>query len=175
MVIFLSIILSILLTTVLWILLGAIRLTIETKTREFSLQLFGLITGRVESSARNTLLMIEAPFYSRSIDLTTTLFEKINKGMSKDKKIKKKRKKSTSGFITKRMRSRFWKILKTFEIEKCNINIDTFDYALNGKLYPLAWWISRKGYPININFAGRQDMTFILKNRLARIIMAAII
>ena len=171
----LSILLALILTLLLWVLLGELTFTFDTKNHIYSIVLFGLIRSSVESQHEKFFLRFEAPFYLRDFDLESAMFNLIEDNLATKKVNKKKSNKSKLGFFKKRMRKRFIRVLKSFKIDKWYVNIDTNDCALNGKLYPLTWAISSIGYPVHINFIGKQDITLIVKNRLAKIIKAALL
>ncbi len=175
MLIALSMLLALILTLLLWLLLGELTLTFDTKNHVYSIVLFGLIKGNIESQNENSYLRIEAPFFTRYFEIESTVFKLIKENQTSKQVKEKKAKKSSASFLKKRMRQRLFRIIRSFKIDKWYINIDTHDCALNGKLYPLTWAISSIGYPVHINFIGKQDITLIIKNRLVKIIKAALL
>ena len=63
------------------------------------------------------------------------------------------------------------KVLKSFKVEECYVNLDTDDVSLNGQLYP--WFYLAGRYiqrPIFINFLGEQTVRLRMSNTLARIV-----
>lgn len=170
-----SIFVALLLIMFLWLILGELTFTFDTKNHIYSIGLFSILKGSVKSRHQTLYLRIEAPFYYRNFDLESTIFSLTKDSKTSAEQNKIKVKKSKTGFLKRRMRNRFLRVLKTFKIDKCDIDIDTNDSALNGQLYPLTWALSKLGYPVHINFIGKQDVTIVIKNRLARIIKAILI
>jgi hypothetical protein len=83
--------------------------------------------------------------------------------------VKKQVRKGPSVFSA-RFRSKFIKILKSFEIKRLKINWDTDDYILNAYLYPITPFLITENKSFNINFEGKQEVELIIENRLVRIL-----
>lgn len=95
------------------------------------------------------------------------------KGNPKKKDSKKKRtKKSTYSFM--KIRSKASRIFRSFKIKSFMVNLDTDDYVLNGYLFPLFYYLGRKGNHLKINFQGNLEINIIVENRLYKILRAII-
>ncbi|GAA4941248.1 hypothetical protein GCM10023314_12830 [Algibacter agarivorans] len=90
---------------------------------------------------------------------------------NKPKKAKKKH-------VTKPKRHmsfiRIYKLLKTFKIKQFYINMDTGNYILNAKLYPLFVLLNYNIGKFHINFQGKNQLVIIIKNRPINIIKSFI-
>lgn len=64
-------------------------------------------------------------------------------------------------------------VLKSFNLNTCDISLDTGNMPLNGILYPIVYTISAYYQKqITINFAGHNHVVLEVQNNLARIIYA---
>jgi len=68
---------------------------------------------------------------------------------------------------------KLWAMLRSFRVRQCQANLDTGDEALNGILFPLAYWISTKaGVDLAINFYDQNEITVQIENNLLRVLVA---
>ncbi|MBG7629219.1 MAG: hypothetical protein IZT56_02190 [Bacteroidetes bacterium] len=56
-------------------------------------------------------------------------------------------------------------LLKSFKIKRFDLNIDTGDYTLNAKLYPLFLFLNNGVGHFNVNFENRNQFVLHLQNR----------
>lgn len=66
-------------------------------------------------------------------------------------------------------------LLASFRVQRFWLKLDTGDYALNGPLYPLLWWVSRwagPAYRCEINFNGEWAFECDIENRVVRMLPA---
>lgn len=69
--------------------------------------------------------------------------------------------------------NRLRNVLKSFNLNTCDISLDTGNMPLNGILYPIVYTISTYYQKqISINFAGHNHVVLEVENNLARIIYA---
>lgn len=68
--------------------------------------------------------------------------------------------------------SSFRALLATFRCQRFYLDIDTGDVVRNAWLYPVGTFCQARGWPVAINFEGRQTLIFQLENRLARLLWA---
>lgn len=144
---------------VLYIFFIPIILVLDTANNQYYLHLKGLakasILGDKEELIKIRLNVIFFNFY----------FYPLKKRKDKNKKelsSQKKEKKSKKRFnIRKGL-----KLLKSFQVENLYLDIDTGDYVLNAKIYPIFEFLKyyTKGN-FNINFEGKTQMNLCLKNR----------
>lgn len=85
-----------------------------------------------------------------------------------------KKKKGKSGLFKFNFH-RFYSVIRSFNVKKFIVNIDTGDMPLNGQLFPLMFLFSRiTGKIFRINFIGKNEVTLIIKNNAFRILKAYI-
>lgn len=66
-------------------------------------------------------------------------------------------------------------VLKSFEIKRWDIQWDMGDMALNGKIFPIFYFISKlTGKPTSINFIGKNQIVITVRNSVYRILHAYI-
>ena len=162
-----------LLIILVWILVSSVVLTIDTKNQDYSIRLFGLLKAGIEGHEQAVKLYFNAPFYHKSMDLETMVLKQISQKRKRPPKPVSKKPAKRSRFNRKTLH-RFWRILRSFRIKKCYLNIDTSDVVLNGQLYPIAQLIRSRGHSVHINFLGQRDVVFVVQNSLARMILAFI-
>ncbi|WP_420601112.1 hypothetical protein [Flagellimonas sp.] len=61
-------------------------------------------------------------------------------------------------------------LLKSFKLEKLYLNLDTGDFVLNAKLYPIFHFLDYRVGRFNINFQGNNRMVLMARNRPINII-----
>lgn len=69
---------------------------------------------------------------------------------------------------------KMFRIIRTFKITRFFLDIDTDDYSLNAKLYPLFTLLNYHGGNCNINFQGRNQLVIYVRNRPIHIIKSFI-
>lgn len=82
------------------------------------------------------------------------------------KKKKKRRKRSALSFSSIRA------LLATFKCQRFYLEMDTGDVVRNAWLYPVGTFCQAKGWPVAINFEGRQTLICQVENRLGRLLWA---
>ena len=69
----------------------------------------------------------------------------------------------------------FFAILNSFKVQQCVVDIDTGNMPLNGKLFPVMFLLSRlTGKTFRINFTGKNEIVFAVKNNIYSILKAYI-
>lgn len=69
---------------------------------------------------------------------------------------------------------KMFRIIRTFKITRFLLDIDTDDYILNAKLYPLFVLLKYNGVNCNVNFQGRNQLVLCVRNRPIHIIKSFI-
>ena len=148
------------------LLLVPISICIDTTSNQYYIQMQGLMKVNLERHdeevfrIRLNILFMKYYFYPLKK-------KRVNKTKKTKKKHETKRKRHMS-FI------RIYKFLKTFKIKKFYINMDTGNYILNAKLYPLFVLLNYNTGNFNINFQGKNQLVIIIKNRPIDIIKSFI-
>ena len=158
----LTIFLTLFLLFFIYLLIVPMVLCIDTTSNKYYVELKGLAKARIEKHEKELLRInvkvasLHFYFYPlREVGIT-------KKKKIENKKIKKKRKRIG---IKKSI-----PILKSFKVKKLLIDIDTGDYILNAKLFPLVGFLNYKIGSFNINFEGRNQMVLYMQNRPINII-----
>lgn len=82
------------------------------------------------------------------------------------KKKKKRKKRPALSFSSLRA------LLATFTCQRFYLDMDTGDVVRNAWLYPVGAFCQARGWPVAVNFEGRQTLIFQLENRLGRLLWA---
>ena len=160
-------------TIVLWLLYAPITLTVDTSTDDYSLAWYGVFLGQLKEVEGHLSVMIQAPFFRRRIDVVKKVAEQMTVSEKVNQKIAKGRgNQGNSKFILKRLRKNWLGILKSFDVKKFRMDVDTGNYTTNGLLVPISFFARQRGLQVRINFMGEQNIRLILRNRLARLFWA---
>ncbi len=156
------IVLMVLLLALTYLLLAPIVLHIDTATDQYYVNLKGL--------AKATLIKEEKEFLKVKLTVLFMNFNfyplrKIGSSTSSEKKQKKKlrargRKKKRSMSVRTAFR-----LLKSFKVKKFLIDIDTGDYVMNAKLYPIFTYLDHRFGGFYINFKGHNRLLIHMYNR----------
>ena len=165
MVLIIALVIILLLIT--YLLLVPIIFFINTRKHQYYLQIVGLAKVYVESDEEQWVkLKLKLLFFNFTFYPLKTLMSK------KAKTLKVKTKKKTS---RKRMDYKtFLRIIRSFNVEKFYLNIDTGNCIYNAKLYPLFAFLNYKMGGFHINFRENNQLVLVIKNRPLRIIRAFI-
>ncbi|PWU04383.1 MAG: hypothetical protein C5B52_01595 [Bacteroidetes bacterium] len=118
-----------------------------------------VVSARICVIGNSLYAEIKMGLWHKKIDL----FENQNKSENK----KSKSRDTTLKIPMKKI----WKIVRSFKVDKCELNIDTGYIPLNGILYPLFAWLERRtGKKIQINFRDENEIIFLTRNNIARIL-----
>ena len=163
----LTIALVTLLLLIIYLLFVPIIFCINTATHQYYLQIIGLAKASIESDEEQWIkikmkvLFFKFSFYPLKI---------IGSKKEKISKVKPNKKKSHKRMSIKT----FIKIIKSFNVEKFYLNIDTGNCIYNASLYPMFAFLNYKLGGFHINFHGNNQLKLVVKNRPIRIIKAFI-
>jgi hypothetical protein len=155
-----------------WILIGTITFIFDTNTNEYSIKLVGGVAINLLTRGGGFFIIIRVPFYQKIIDVEKSILDAYSNGKSLKAKNGKIKKKANYRLFEKRIKKNWLRVLRTFKVRKFRLNLDTDNYITNSLLFPLAYFAQRKGYQIGINYLGRQDVSIVVQNRLAKILLA---
>ena len=162
----LTLILSLLLLLILYLLTVPVIFLINTNTQEYSVRVVGLAKATLEGD-KNELLRIKLKvpfknFYFYPFRTKTKTKEKKRKAAKITKRGKKFKYKS------------FVRVLNSFKLKQLVLNMDTGDYILNAKLYPVFLALNYTKGNFNINFEGKNELIVCIQNRPVNIIRSFI-
>jgi hypothetical protein len=159
-----------------FILFAPLQLKIDSKLGVYHIDWGGIIEGNFIPDHDNLLqskLKLRILFWSRSI----------KPFLHRGKSVKKKRSKKD---ISEASKKKKWKIpfkhpirkiraiLNSFQIKDFEMNVDTDDYVMNAYLYPVFHLFSSKYRHLKINYEGKLELRFWVKNSGARLLYAFI-
>jgi hypothetical protein len=163
----LTIALIIFLMVIISLLLVPIKFYVNTTTQQYYLQIMGLAKVSIEADEiqwiRLKLKVLFFSFFFYPLKAIGSRKEKI-------KKVNPKKKKSRNRMNYKT----FIRIMKSFNVEKFYLNIDTGNCIYNANLYPLFALLNYRMEGFRINFRGNNQLQLVVKNRPIRIIKAFI-
>lgn len=163
----LTIILIVILAIVLYLLFVPLQLIIDTDNQLYAIKAKGLFMANVEWDDVEVIKVnIHTIFYR---------FNVYPLRKSKKKKVKKLKTKAVDKPKKSVPFKTVFNVIRTFEIKRFYLNIDTGNCISNAKLYPV---ISCLNYytrsHIDVNFQGRNTLYLTIENRPIRIIKAII-
>jgi hypothetical protein len=158
----LLVIIAVLLLLLGYLLWMPILLKIDTDTDEYYLQIKGLAKATLMGDEREVLMLklnvlfLKFNFYPlRKIG---SLKKDRTGKVGKEDVVKKKKN-------WKNQSRRAWRVLKSFEVKKLLVEMDTGDYVLNAKLYPVFYLLNMGKGSFSINFNDRNRLALIVQNR----------
>ncbi|NND33796.1 MAG: hypothetical protein HKN76_14495, partial [Saprospiraceae bacterium] len=158
------------LAVILWLLLATITLTVDTTTNEYSIVWFGFFQGRLQLVGEKIYVIVRAPFFNKRFDLEQKILKEITDAQKPDTTIKEtapKPKHSSGKFMRKKLRKNWLRIIKSFQVRRFRMNIDTDNFITNSLLFPITYFAQMRGYQVGINYMGMQSVSLVIQNRLA--------
>ena len=150
----------------LWLLFTPLVLTIDSSQHLYQIRLGRLIKFHLETDSDTVLGRCTIGFWQKKWDLLQFLLRPKTEEKPETPKKKEKTKRKTQSFSFKRL----LRLLRSFQIKTCRINVDTGDYCVNGMLYPITIWTHRSGNYLRINFEGKQEIHLVITNRIYRLL-----
>lgn len=157
-------VLSVLLAVMIWLLFTPIIICIDTHANAYYFKMKGVCKISLNTGKTPIVMDIETPI--RKISFTP--FEKKKSG-------KKTRRKTTKRKSSQAIFKFIVGLIKSFELIKMNLNLDTDDYIRNAQLIPVFLFLNGKNRTFSINFDGNTNFQMTLKNRLIKMLKPAII
>lgn len=158
-----------------WLLFAPVRLYINTSEAAYQLT-YGPVLGVylvpqgfiTDWRIRFKVLFFKFSFRIGDMGQKRMEKKKRKKEIKKDRKTQKKR-------SPRKLFQMMRRILKTFEIQVCRLEIDTGDVMWNAYLFPVSALLNRrKNIDINVNYDSRNSLEFLLENRAYRLAWAFI-
>lgn len=163
-----AIIILIILLLLIGLLFIPLDLYIDTRSKQYYAELKGLARASIEADKMELVrIRIKIPFKEYYYYPLKALSSP--KKVAKNKKMKKK---TTHGnrFTPKTI----LRLIRSFEIKRWKIDLDTGDCITNAKLYPLFGFMNYHFGGFHINFEGRNEVLLLLRNRPVYIIKSFI-
>ena len=167
---FLTILLILFLLLILCFLFLPIVLFIDTSTSEYYIKLKGLAKASIETDSKELLrIKLKILFFNYYFFPL-----KKNSTTRKKKRVKKKVKKNETRKMTRIRIKKGLRILSSFNVKKVILDIDTGNWILNAKLYPLFGFLNHHIGSFNVNFSGMNRMALYMQNRPINILKSLI-
>jgi len=158
------ILILLLVSIVIYLLFARLSLFIDTSTNRYFVKLQGICSINAESD--------EAEILKLRLHIFFLHFNFYPLRPDKKKKIKPEKKKKKSRFPLTIKQT--YRLIKTFNVKRFYLDLDTGDCITNAKLYPVFSLLNyRKGH-FNINFNGRNKLVLHIQNRPINIIKSFI-
>lgn len=160
------VIISLLILLLIYLLWMPIILKIDTDTSEYFIQFKGLAKASVIGDKQEVIrVKINVLFMSFDLYPLRNKFRK----KKNVKETEKEKKKWTVVNGQKALR-----ILRSFKVKDLVLEMDTGDFVLNAKLYPVFFMLNRYNGSYAINFKNRNRLALQLENRPIHIIKSII-
>ncbi len=157
----LAIVLTVIVAVLLVVLLTPLVFEIDTTENVYRISLRGLVKVWPGIEGDSFCLHIQVPFkHFRVTKFTSTK-------KPKEEKPKKKlfRQKSSLGAPTAKQ---MLAVVKSIKIRDFRLQLDTDDFARNGQLYPLFYWVNEQGLDCSVNFQGENHLSFTASTSLMK-------
>lgn len=161
--------------TALYLLLVPVILEVDTRNGLYRLRIHWLVWGRMYFIDMEPWVEVKIAWWIRRYNLLEILKER---GGQKEEKEPLAKQKIEKGKVkSKRSYKVNWHqllaVLRSFKVEEFSWALDTHDYALNAKLYPILWAFGFKtGHNVRVNFQGENYLVLTIKNKVWRVIKA---
>lgn len=161
------IILIILLVLITILLLTPIRFKIDSNKNIYLAEWKHLISAKVLLQNDEPIVQVKSFFWRKEFNLL-----KIKSSPSKTTQKKKKVSKQNKSKFN--FRNKIKPLLKSFQVRKFFINIDTNDYVWNAYLFPVFHFLKNEKRQLHINFQGNVEVLLDIQNRPIRILWVLI-
>lgn len=161
----LGIVPAVFLIIILYLIFASFYLEIDSSKELLQFRYSRIASLRVKIINSSLILDLKILGWQKRIDPFKT-----TKKVSKPAKPKTKKKKRNIPF------KKIIAVIKSFRINKCSLNIDSGDVALNGMIYPVFWGFSNiSNQDFRINFTNQTELKLEVENKLGRIMWAYLI
>lgn len=147
-----------------WVLFSTLVIQVDTRVKQADIRL-GYIANASIWYDTEWRMGIRVLFLRRMFNLSG-----LKKSPAKRKPARRKKKtgkkRNTAQFMKKMIR-----VFRTFRITKYELAVDTDDYALNARLYPLTLLPYAYGH-VRVNFNNENYLAFTIRNRPWKIVYA---
>lgn len=156
------------------LLVAPLRLDIDSSKNKYLIKWSGIGSLTLKPSEEDWFLNLKIGFWKKQF-LISRLMEGIWK-KEKKKPEPEKRKKKRKPFSFFKFRKKALRVLKSFKVRQCKIDIDTDDYYWNALLIPVFQAVNKGNYHrVAINFSGKNSILLLIENRLIKILYSILI
>jgi hypothetical protein len=156
----------VLVLVIIGLLFAPIDIYLDTSDNNYYAEIKGLMKASIEPDETQILrIKVKVPFRQFYFYPLKPRRKKTGKKQSE-----KKERKHWNRFAPKTI----WRVLRSFEIKKWNLDLDTGDAITNAKLYPLFSLLNYRYGRFHINFEGKNHAMLLMRNRPIKIIKSVI-
>jgi len=164
------ILLVVFLLLIVFVLCTPFILTLDTDHREYRLTWWGLAQASLVPDDKEIVLVrLRILFLSWVLHPLRSAARAKESGRHESVSTKNSRRRSL-----RHLPRRMWRVMRSFRVQKCVVDIDTGNASLNGWLYPVCWLLSNRKRSLAINFSDRNRADVRVRNSLLRILFAFI-
>ncbi len=172
----LLIITGVLLSFLLWVLLSPVVFHIDSEKQIYKFSLDSIFCIRILFKEDDISLKIRVFFISfrmSVLKLIVNAQKRSEKRKNKKEKKKKKRKKpkKKGKKVPIHPSKLIKKVFRAIHIKEFFIDLDTGDFPLNARLYPLSVWLNKQALNFNINFEERNIFRVKIQTRLVNFLL----
>ena len=161
------VLISLILLTLLWILLGPIIIFVNTENNKYSVGLPGIF--KVSAVPNEELFIVKG-----SVFFIPYRFNPFGRKRKKPRKPKEKTKAKKRSFKLTEGWELGKNIMHAFRIRKLHMDIDTDDFTLNAWLIPAFSTVNSENIRLQANFEGRASVLLDLRTRIGDVLWALI-
>jgi len=150
------------------LLFSPVVLQVNTPNNHYLLR-WGIVRTQFIPTPNDLFLRIKIAWWHRDFSMLKLMAA--SKKKSTNPVVQKKSTKRTRSFLSfKRMKS----VIRTFQVRYFHLELDSDDFVTNAYLYPLFRVLSSSTCKLMINFQGRNQCSFEIRNRVASVLSALI-
>lgn len=158
----LTIFLSVFIAVIIYLLFVPIILVIDTANQEYYIKIKGVAKAIVTGDEEH-FIKIKLRVFFLNFDFYPFLKKSSSKKNSKAINTHRKKSKVFNLKIVLR-------VVSSFRIQKCYLDIDTGDCIQNAKLYPVLGFLNMTKGVFSVNFEGKNSLLLYVENRTIRLI-----
>ena len=150
-----------------WILIAPLRIKIDSSNSIYEVEWKGIASAKLLPEIGNFLVQIRVLFWKKELSPFAP------KRKKKKSPTKKKEKTKRMGFLRFSW-EKLIKIIGSWNLKVCKINIDTHDVIRNSYLVPIFYFLQNKKRSLNINYQGLNQLDIEMENTVGRMLKAYI-
>ena len=157
-------------------LLTPVQLVLNSKNHWYGIRIPGLMECRVLASADAIILQLKMLWLTKKMQLLPRELSSTKTKVVEHSDAEadgRKQRKSKSSFPFSRRLAQGLRMLKSFQVRRCDVGLDTGDDEINAQLIPVAYLLGRSSpCKVSINFVGINSCDVLVENRVIRLLWA---
>lgn len=166
----LLIVFTILLAILAWLLIAPLQLQIDTTANHYRVQWKTIGYGQLIIRPAELAVRLKVLFWQKE----WPLFPPTPKTKEEPKPEQHHPENQQSQKAKKRSwpKLNFRALLRTFEVKRLRLHLDTDDFIVNSYLFPIFYLLRREDRDLQINYKGEALLQLVVENRLYRLVLA---